>query len=287
MSQSLRQSLFSPQSVAIVGQSDDVTKTAGRPLKYLRQAGFGGRIYPINPRRKDVLGERAYPSLAALPEVPEHVYVVAPTEPAIEAVAECGRLGVKVATVLADGFAEAGPVGEAREARLKPRVVDLDASLQWLAGVPFHHHLRQLVLDLPGGGLRHPEAAGQFDAGDALLALRQVIHRPEPDPQRQMGRREDRAGDRRGLAAAGVALEQPAGRQLAVRPPAAGRANEAIRPARGDHHGAAFLLGAVAGIEVGLTQALLKLHLVPCHRHPTRHPNVRIMYQAWEAEKSA
>jgi len=119
MSQSLCQSLFSPRSVAIVGQSDDVTKTAGRPLKYLRQAGFGGRVYPINPRRKDVLGERAYPSLAALPEVPEHAYVVAPTEPAIEAVAECGRLGVKVATVLADGFAEAGPVGEAREARLK------------------------------------------------------------------------------------------------------------------------------------------------------------------------
>ncbi len=119
MSQSLRQSLFSPQSVAIVGQSDDVTKTAGRPLKYLRQVGFGGRIYPINPRRREVLGERAYASLAALPEAPEHVYIVAPTEPAIEAVAECGRLGVKVATVLADGFAETGPVGEAREARLK------------------------------------------------------------------------------------------------------------------------------------------------------------------------
>jgi acyl-CoA synthetase (NDP forming) len=119
MSQSLRQSLFFPQSVAIVGQSDDVAKTAGRPLKYLRQAGFAGRVYPINPRRKDVLGERAYPSLAALPEVPEHVYIVTPTEPAVEAVAECGRLGVKVATVLADGFAEAGPEGEAREARLK------------------------------------------------------------------------------------------------------------------------------------------------------------------------
>jgi acyl-CoA synthetase (NDP forming) len=119
MSQALRQFLFSPQSVAIVGQSDDVSKTAGRPLKYLRQAGFGGRIYPINPRRQDVLGERAYASLAALPEVPEHVYIVAPTEAAIEAVAECGRLDVKVATVLADGFAEAGPEGEAREARLK------------------------------------------------------------------------------------------------------------------------------------------------------------------------
>jgi acetate---CoA ligase (ADP-forming) len=119
MSRSLAQFLFAPQSVAIVGQSDDAAKTAGRPLKYLRQAGFGGRIYPINPRRQHVLGERAYPSLDALPEVPEHVYVVAPTEPAIEAVAECGRLGVKVVTVLADGFAEAGPEGEAREARLK------------------------------------------------------------------------------------------------------------------------------------------------------------------------
>jgi acyl-CoA synthetase (NDP forming) len=119
MPQSLRQFLFSPQSVAIVGQSDDVSKTAGRPLKYLRQAGFAGRVYSINPRRQEVLGERAYPSLAALPEVPEHIYIVTPTEPAIEAVAECGRLGVKVATVLANGFAESGPEGEAREARLR------------------------------------------------------------------------------------------------------------------------------------------------------------------------
>jgi acyl-CoA synthetase (NDP forming) len=66
-----------------------------------------------------VLGERAWPSLAALPEVPEHVYVVAPTEPSVEAVAEAGRLGVKVATLLADGFAEAGPQGDARLARLR------------------------------------------------------------------------------------------------------------------------------------------------------------------------
>ena len=55
--------LLSPQSVAIVGQSDDAAKTAGRPLKYLRQAGSPGRVYPINPRRETVLGERAWPSL--------------------------------------------------------------------------------------------------------------------------------------------------------------------------------------------------------------------------------
>src|SRR5215212_2114884 len=115
----LRQALLSPQSVAIVGQSNELGKTAGRPLKYLRQAGYAGRIYPVNPGRETVLGERAWPSLAALPETPEHAYIVTPTEAAIEAVAECGRLGVKVATILADGFAEAGEEGAARVAQLR------------------------------------------------------------------------------------------------------------------------------------------------------------------------
>ena len=115
----LQQALFSPRSVAIVGQSDDAGKTAGRPLKFLRQMGYAGRVYPINPRRETVLGERAWPSLAALPEPPEHVYVVTPTELAVEAVVECGELGVKVVTVLADGFAEVGPKGLARETRLR------------------------------------------------------------------------------------------------------------------------------------------------------------------------
>jgi acyl-CoA synthetase (NDP forming) len=115
----LRDALFSPRSVAIVGQSDDPSKTAGRPLKFLRQMGYAGRVYPINPRRERVLGERAWASLAALPEPPDHVYIVTPTEAAVSAVEESGRLGVKVATVLADGFAETGPAGLAREARLR------------------------------------------------------------------------------------------------------------------------------------------------------------------------
>jgi acetate---CoA ligase (ADP-forming) len=118
-SSQLAQLLFAPRSVAIVGQSDDAGKTAGRPLKFLRQMGYAGRVYPINPRREHVLGERAWPSLAALPEVPDHAYIVTPTQAAIEAVEECARRGVKVATVLADGFAEAGAPGVAREARLR------------------------------------------------------------------------------------------------------------------------------------------------------------------------
>jgi acyl-CoA synthetase (NDP forming) len=115
----LRQALLAPRSVAIIGQSDDGAKTAGRPLKYLRRAGYPGRIYCINARRETVLGEKAWPSVAALPEVPEHAYIVTPTEASMAAVEQCAAAGVKVATMLANGFAEAGPEGEAREARLR------------------------------------------------------------------------------------------------------------------------------------------------------------------------
>src|SRR5262249_15186998 len=68
----LREALFSPRSVAIVGQSDNASKAASRPLKFLRRIGYAGRVYPINPRRETVLGEPALPALAALPEPPEH-----------------------------------------------------------------------------------------------------------------------------------------------------------------------------------------------------------------------
>ncbi len=115
----LAQYLFAPRSVAIIGQSDDPGKAAGRPLKFLRQMGYAGRVYPINPRRETVLGERAWPRVSALPEIPDHAYIVLPTDPAVDAAEECAEFGVKVATVLADGFAEAGNAGLAREARLR------------------------------------------------------------------------------------------------------------------------------------------------------------------------
>src|SRR5215831_4199458 len=107
---------------AQAGRSGGVILTVALPEltnSNLRDALFSPRSYAINSRRDTVLGERAWPALAALPEPPEHAYIVTPTEAAVAAVEECGRLGVKVATVLADGFAEAGAEGMAREARLR------------------------------------------------------------------------------------------------------------------------------------------------------------------------
>lgn len=121
MKENLRLStaLLTPRSVALVGISDDANKTGGRPLHFLRNAGYQGTIYCINPRRETVQGEKAYPSLADLPEVPDHVYVLTAADLALEAVEECGKLGVPVVTLIASGFSESGEEGIERENKLR------------------------------------------------------------------------------------------------------------------------------------------------------------------------
>jgi acyl-CoA synthetase (NDP forming) len=121
---SLGQALLAPRSIALVGASDDISKTSARPLQYLRRAGYEGAVYPINPRRTTVLGETAWPSLAELPTVPDHAFILTPTEDAVDAAAECARLGVPVATILASGFSEGGEEGQKRVARLQKICAD-------------------------------------------------------------------------------------------------------------------------------------------------------------------
>jgi acetate---CoA ligase (ADP-forming) len=160
----LAQALLTPRCVAIVGQSDDAAKTAGRPLKYLRQAGYAGRIYPVNGRRDTVLGERAWPSLSALPEVPEHAYIVTGTQAAVEAVQECGRLGVKVATVLADGFTEAGPAGLARVAQLREVVERTGLRIVGPSSLGVVNLRAQVMLTANAAFDEHPLPAGRIFA---------------------------------------------------------------------------------------------------------------------------
>lgn len=100
--------LLRPRSVAIVGASDDLAKTSSRPLNYLRRAQFAGRLMPVNARRETVLGMDAWPSIAALPETPEHVFVLSPSDSVVDIVRECSARGVPIVTVLAGGFGEGG-----------------------------------------------------------------------------------------------------------------------------------------------------------------------------------
>ena len=115
----LAQALLHPASIALYGASDDASKMGGRPVQFLKRSGFAGRIYPINPKRAEIQGLQAWPSLQSLPEVPDQVFVLTPTETVIPAVRECAALGVKVVTILASGFSESGTEGVQREEELR------------------------------------------------------------------------------------------------------------------------------------------------------------------------
>ena len=110
--------LLTPRSVALIGASGDASRLTARPQVFLDKRGFSGKIYPVNPGRDTVLGRRAYRKIADIPERIDHAYVLLDTDAAVDAVEQCAVAGVRVVSVLADGFADAGAQGSALQARL-------------------------------------------------------------------------------------------------------------------------------------------------------------------------
>jgi acyl-CoA synthetase (NDP forming) len=102
----LAQALFAPRSVALVGASGDARKNTARPQRYLAKHGYAGRVFPINPGRKEVLGVRAFPSVRDVPDEVDHAFIM--VEEVDEALEDCGAKRVAVASIYSNGFADAG-----------------------------------------------------------------------------------------------------------------------------------------------------------------------------------
>ncbi|MCC7484030.1 MAG: acetate--CoA ligase family protein [Burkholderiales bacterium] len=117
-STSLAQAVFSPRSVALIGASGDEAKNTSRPHRYLRKYGYPGAVYPINPGRAEIFGDRAYPELAAVPGEVDHAFIMVPARSVKAALAQCVAKGVRVVTIYSDGFAETGPEGRREQAEL-------------------------------------------------------------------------------------------------------------------------------------------------------------------------
>jgi acyl-CoA synthetase (NDP forming) len=124
---SLAQALFSPRAVALVGASGDAAKNTARPQRYLKKHGYGGRVFPVNPSRKEVFGDKAYARVCDLPEPVDHAYIL--IEDVEQALEDCAKRGVAVASIFSGGFADAGPDGARREASLVARARALGVRL--------------------------------------------------------------------------------------------------------------------------------------------------------------
>jgi acetyltransferase len=107
--------IFLPRSVAVVGATEREGSVGRTVLWNLISHPFGGTVYPVNPKRHQVLGIRAYERLSALPEPVDLAIIAIPAAGVPAVIQECVEAGVKGAIVLSAGFKEIGPEGLALE----------------------------------------------------------------------------------------------------------------------------------------------------------------------------
>ncbi len=107
----LLDAVFLPDSVAIIGAKDDPGTVGATITNNLVSGGFEGRIYPVNPKRKQVMGLTCYPSIGHVPEPVDLVVIVTPAVTVPHLVAECVAAKARAAIVISAGFKELGPQG--------------------------------------------------------------------------------------------------------------------------------------------------------------------------------
>jgi len=118
---STRQSLdaiFAPRSVAVIGATESPGSVGRTLLWNLIATPFGGTVFPVNPKRASVLGIKAYPTIAAVPEKIDLAVIVTPAPSVPQIIGQCADAGVKSAIIISAGFRELGPGGMELEHRV-------------------------------------------------------------------------------------------------------------------------------------------------------------------------
>src|ERR1700733_452933 len=110
--------LFLPQSVAVVGASERPGSVGRSVLWNLLSSPFGGTVYPVNSKRSNVLGIKAYPNLSALPEKVDLVVVTTPADTVPGIIQEAVDCSIPAGIVISAGFKEFGEHGKALERQI-------------------------------------------------------------------------------------------------------------------------------------------------------------------------
>lgn len=116
--------LFHPRGIAIIGASSDLTRIGGHPIKALKNAGYAGGIYPVNPKYPEMHGLKCYRDAMSIGSPCDLAIVAVPAAGAAQAIRDCGRANIPYAVVLTAGFRETGAEGRALEVKLKEAVAE-------------------------------------------------------------------------------------------------------------------------------------------------------------------
>ena len=110
--------IFRPETVAVVGASDR-PGSVGRTIMWnLISNPFGGTVFPVNAKRQNVLGIKAYPSVTEVPARVDLAVIASPAPTVPEIIRECVEAGVEGAIIISAGFRETGPEGAELEEKV-------------------------------------------------------------------------------------------------------------------------------------------------------------------------
>lgn len=103
--------IFAPKTVAVIGATEKPDSVGRTVLWNLISNPFGGTVFPVNPKRSSVLGIKAYPNIATVPEPVDLAVIVTPAATVPSVIQECAAAEVKGAIIISAGFKETGAKG--------------------------------------------------------------------------------------------------------------------------------------------------------------------------------
>lgn len=171
--------MFEARSVAIIGASGDATRIGGRPVAMLRDKGYAGAIYPINPNRDEVQGLKAYPDIASVPGPVDLAICAVPGHLVESVVRQCADKGVAGTVIFAGGFAEVSEEGAAQQARLTAIAHETGMRLNGPNCMGFANFANRMpasfhpafARDMPEGKIGLVSQSGAFGGLSAMMAV--------------------------------------------------------------------------------------------------------------------
>lgn len=110
---------FNAKGVAVLGASTNPKKLSYGIVENLLINGYQGEVYPVNPNATEILGKKAYASVADVPDPVELAVVVLPVTMIMETMEAIGKRGIKAVVIITGGFKELGPKGAQVENAVK------------------------------------------------------------------------------------------------------------------------------------------------------------------------